>query len=206
MQALVILRRVLQTLYHLPRRHAQIRHRLLVVVGLLHRLLAVRIAGGGGGAGGLGELLGRAAREVEVHGRGFEEVVGDFVLVVDGADDVRADVAFVVEGLHAAPDAGPLSDFQFALPGDGVAELVVFRGVGVDPLFDLDGAGAVVEFVGHVCGLGGDVADLADEGDLGDFGAFDGEFGVGVGLRGGEDLQDGEGAEGVFAVGALEED
>lgn len=183
------------------------RGRLVVAAGLLHGLLlAVRVRRGGSGAGVRGELLGRPAREVEVHGRGFEQVVGDFVLVVDGADDVRADVALVVEGFHAAPDAGPLADLQLALAGDGVAELVVLGGVGVDPLLDLDGAGAVVELVGHVRGLGGDVADLANEGDLRDLGAFDGEFGVGVRLGGGEDLEDGEGAEGVFAVGALEED
>lgn len=166
------------------------RGRLVVAAGLLHGvlLLAVRVRSGGRGAGVRGKLLGRPAREVEVHGRGFEEVVGDFVLVVDGADDVRADVAFVVEGFHAAPDAGPFADLQLALAGDGVAELVVLGRVGVDPLFDFDGAGAVVELVGHVRGLGGDVADLADEGDLRDLGAFDGEFGVGVWLGGGEDL------------------
>ena len=40
--------------------------------------------------------------------------------------------------------------------------------VAVDPLLYFDEAGAVVEFVGYVCGLGGDGADLADKGDLRD--------------------------------------
>lgn len=67
-------------------------------------------------------------------------------------------------------------------------------------MFDFDGAGAVVEFVGDVGGLGGDVADLADEGDLLDFDVVDFELGVGMRLGGVEDLFDGAGAEGVFRL------
>ena len=51
--------------------------------------------------------------------------------------------------------------------------------------------------------MGGDVADLAYAGDLGDFGAVDGGVCVRVGLVCGEELVDGERAEGVFAVGSL---
>lgn len=98
-----------------------------------------------------------------MHVRGLEQVVRDFHFVRNGADDVGADVAFVVKGLEAAPDAGVfvLDQFWFLRVGG-----VVGGGVDVDPLFYFDGAGAVVEFVGNVGGLGGDVADLADEGDL----------------------------------------
>lgn len=67
-------------------------------------------------------------------------------------------------------------------------------------MFDFDGAGAVVEFVGDVGGLGGDVADLADEGELLDFDVVDFELGVGMRLGGVEDLFDGAGAEGVFRL------
>ena len=103
-----------------------------------------------------------------MHECGFEQVVLDFVFVGDGPDDVRADVAFVVEGFEAAPNAGVFVFGESGLRGGGGAEGVVEGGGGVrvDPLFDFDGAGAVVEFVGYVCGLGGYVADLSDEGDL----------------------------------------
>lgn len=100
-----------------------------------------------------------------MHECGFEQVVLDLVFVGDGADDVRADVPFVVEGFEAAPDAGVVvfgeSGLAGGVGGQGGVEGV--GGVGVDPLFDFDGAGAVVEFVGYVCGLRGYVANLADE-------------------------------------------
>ena len=51
------------------------------------------------GGAGLGELLHGPAAEVEMHVSRFEQVVCDFHLVGDGADDVRADVAPVVECL-----------------------------------------------------------------------------------------------------------
>lgn len=89
--------------------------------------------------------------------------MGDFHFIGDGADDVGADVALVVEGLEAAPDAGVVVFDEFGFLGIGG---IVGGGVDVDPLFYFDGAGAVVELVGDVGGLGGDVADLADEGDL----------------------------------------
>lgn len=97
--------------------------------------------------------------------RRFEKVVGDLHFVGDGSYDVGADVASVVESLQAAPDAGPFVLGELGFGGGGVGG-GVHGGVGVDPLFHFDGAGAVVEFVGYVCGLGGYVADLADEGDL----------------------------------------
>ena len=71
-------------------------------------------------------------------------------------------MAFVVEGLQPAPDTCPFVLDEFGLRDCGVGH-GVHGSVGVDPLFDFYCAGAVVEFVGYVCGLGGDVADLADE-------------------------------------------
>lgn len=88
----------------------------------------------------------------------------DLHLVRHGPDDVRAYVPLVVEGFQAAPDARPLVGDQggFATAAGGAVAGVV----GVDPLLDFDDAGAVVELVGGVCWLGGDVADLSDEGYL----------------------------------------
>lgn len=67
-------------------------------------------------------------------------------------------------------------------------------------MFYFDRAGAVVEFVCDVGGLGGNVTDLSDECDLLDFNVVDFELGVGMRLCGVEDLFDGAGAEGVFRL------
>ena len=74
-------------------------------------------------------------------------------------------VAFIVESLQPAPDTCPFVIDEFWLCDCGVGH-GVHGSIGVDPLFHLYCAGAVVEFVGYVCGLGGYVADLADERDL----------------------------------------
>ena len=99
-------------------------------------------------------------------GSRFQEVIRNLHLVRDGSDDVGADVPFVVESLEAAPDARPFVLDELRFRGAGVVVGGVHGGVGVDPLLHFYGAGAVVELVGYVCGLGGYVADLADEGDL----------------------------------------
>lgn len=70
-------------------------------------------------------------------------------------------------------------------------------------MLDVDCAGAVIDFVGYIRRLGGDVADLANKGDLGDFDIVDAEVGVGVGLGGFEDLFDGDWSEGIFSVCSL---
>lgn len=144
----------------------------------------------------------------------------DFHFVEDRANHVCADVAFIVECFEATPDAGVfVFDESGFLGGVG-------GGVGVDPFFDFDGAGAVVEAVGHVGGLGGDVADLADEGDLYVVGGFgvslgrwlggmggwylhyfdivDAEFAFFVRLASFEDLFYGDWSEGFFAVCGLD--
>lgn len=112
----------------------------------------------------------------------LEQVVVDLVEVGDGLDDVDADVALIAKTAEAAPDADVL------LLAEGVVGGVVLA-VGVEPLLDLDDAGAVVEAVGDVGGLGADLADHADEGDLGDVGAVDPEAVLPVeGLLGVDDL------------------
>ncbi len=102
-----------------------------------------------------------------MHIRRLEQVILDLVVVGQWTDDVCTDVAFVVEGFQAAPDAGVgvFDESRFGVVGV-VGRVHGCDGVGVDPLFYFNGAGAIVEFVSYVCGLGGDVADLADECDL----------------------------------------
>ena len=125
-------------------------------------------------------------------------------LICHRPNNVGAHMAAIVKRLQPPPHSRPLILHQLA----GrficrVANVHGSSGVGVDPLFYLDGSRAVVELVGDVCGLGADVADLAEEGDLGDFDVVDFEVGVWVRLGGVEDLFDGAGPEGVFVVGAL---
>lgn len=136
---------------------------------------------------------------MQVHDRRLEQVVRDLVVVRDGADDVRADVALVVEGLEAAPDARVRVLYERGLAGAAVG-VVGVGSIRIDPLLHLDGAGAVVEFVGYVCCLRADVADLADEGHLCYFDAVDAELGVRVGLGGVDELLDCYRAECIFAV------
>lgn len=165
MQALVILRRRLQQIIHLPPRSRYLRRQRLArttdgtairrssstdkysILGL-HTRNAVR------------RPLGRPAREVQVHGGRFEQVHGDFVEVGDEAVEVAGDVALVVELLEAAPDVDVLAFGGEGLRGRGV-------GVLVSPVLDVDEAGAVVDFEGCVGGLLEDAVDLADEGELG---------------------------------------
>ena len=116
-------------------------------------------------AGAIGFLLHRrevALGEVEVNISGLEEVVGDFHLVGDWADDVGADVAFVVEGFQLSPDASPFVLNKLGLCGAAVDVHGVLR-VCIDPLFDFYCAGAVVEFVCYIGRLGRDVSYLANE-------------------------------------------
>lgn len=77
-----------------------------------------------------------------------------------------SNMTLVVESLQPAPDTGPFVLEEFGFRGVGGFDVHRGRGVGVNPLFHFYGAGAVVEFVRYVGGLGGYVADLADEGDL----------------------------------------
>ena len=158
------------------------------------------------------------AGEVEMDICRFEEVVRDFVLVGQGRQHVRADVALAVEFFDVAPRADPGAFGEFGLSSSSTIVVlidvvghevrvcdgrVVVVGVGVDPALHLDGARAVVELVGRVGGLRDQAADLAHERHARDVDAGDAEVGVWVRVVGCEDLVDGAGAEGFFAVGAL---
>lgn len=79
----------------------------------------------------------------------------------------------------------------------------VLRRARVDPLFDFDLAGAIIDLVGDVCGLRADVADLADEGDGGGVGAVDLVVCFRVWLRGVEGLLDCDGTKGGVVEVAL---
>lgn len=129
----------------------------------------------------------RALGEVQMHGQALELVVVDLVEVIDGAHKVGANVSLLVEGLEATPYAHVLVQRIF---GFGILLLV-----GVDPFLDVDCAGAVVETVRDVGGLGVYGANLADDGDLGDGVVVDGEVGAGVGFFEVEELLDGDGPE-----------
>ena len=139
MQPLIVLRAVRQRLKHFARAERYVGHLAAVthcvIVVACGILLAVRA-----GFGLWGGLFEGTAREVEVHVCGFEEVVGDFHFIDDGADDVGADVAFVVEGFEAAPNAGVLVLDEFGFLGIGG----IRGGVDVNPLFYFNCAGAVV--------------------------------------------------------------
>lgn len=168
MQALIGLRGLLQRLQHPPRRQANVCRRLArcspshrgcapARLRLVLALLAAR----------LGQLLHGTACKVQVHEGRFEQVVRDFHLVGDRADDVGADVAAVVESFEPAPYARPLVLGQFRFGAEDASGVVgAGAAVCVNPLFHFNGAGAVVEFVGYIGGLSGDVADLTDKSEL----------------------------------------
>ena len=167
MQTLVALRRTLERVIYFSRIGAHSPYSGVVRRGLVSvpsgLVLSVHTT-----AGTIDFLLHRrevALGEVEMNICGFKEVVGDFHLVGDWADDVGADVAFVVEGFQLSPDAGPFILDELGLCGTAVDVHGVLR-VCIDPLFDFHCAGAVVKFVGYVSRLGGDVSYLADEGYL----------------------------------------
>lgn len=103
-------------------------------------------------------------------------MVIDLVEIRDGSDEMRAEVSLAVVILQLAGHT-----YVLALAGEGFG--VVRVGVRVGPLLDFDEAGAVVEFVGCVGGLGGDGLDLPDDGYGGyvDRVDYEGCFGVGEG-------------------------
>lgn len=95
----------------------------------------------------------------------------------------------LAESLKLAPNASVCILNQTALAS---VIILVLGSLHVDPHLDLDGAGAVVELVGNICGLLADVTDLANERDGGQFGAVNGEI-LTVGLIGFEQLLYGNG-------------
>ncbi|KAL9043429.1 MAG: hypothetical protein Q9214_003386, partial [Letrouitia sp. 1 TL-2023] len=209
-QALIVLRARLEALVDLARVHAHGRqlppahhHRRVALVSVSPSYFPLHAVPGHRIVRFVVQLLHGAARHEQVHVRRLEQVEADLHLVCHGADDVRADVpaAVAAEHLEPPPDAAVLVLEQLVLACASIVVVVLVAaavwvlGAHVDPLLYFDGAGAVVEFVGHVGGLRADVADLADEGQLGDFDVIDLEIGVRVGLRGEVELADGDGAD-----------
>ncbi len=92
-------------------------------------------------------------------------MVCDVHFIFDSSYHVGTDVFAVVEGLQTAPYSRPVVFGEFGFGWSGVVD-VHRGGIGVDPLLDFDCASAVIDFVGYIRGLGGDVTNLADEGDL----------------------------------------
>lgn len=124
---------------------------------------------------------------VQVDVGGLELVVVDLVEAVDGADKMGADVALLTESLEAAPDAHPLIGLVL-----GVGILLF---VGVDPLLDIDGAGAIIETVRDVGLLRVDGSHLTHDGHLRDGVTVDEKVGSGISLLKVEELLDGHGAQ-----------
>lgn len=130
----------------------------------------------------------RAACEEEVDVGSFQHMIVDLVQIAQRAD-LLSDNVTLAEGLELAPNASVCILNQTALASIIVLVLGSFH---IDPDLDLDGASAIVELVGNICGLLADVADLANERDGGQFGAVDGEI-LTVGLIGFEQLLDSDG-------------
>ena len=166
MQSFVVLRTVLQRLVYPLRRHADIRHLSSVHPRVSTTTIADSTRVAIGTAPLCFDLIQWALDEVEMDICCFQKMICDLHFVSDGPYDMCSHVAFIVERLQTAPDARPFVLDELGLGGDGGVGHGVHGGVGVDPLFDFYRAGAVVELVGYVCGLGGYVADLADEGHL----------------------------------------
>ena len=122
----------------------------------------------------------------------LEHVVVDLVEIGNRTDNVGTDMALVGEGLETAPDA----DIGVLL----VPRVSIVRLVHVDPLLDLDLAGAVVDLECNVCRLRVHSSDLSDKCDLGDWGTVDAEVGAGVCLFGVKNLLDGDRTEGFILV------
>ena len=101
----------------------------------------------------------RSACEEEVDVGGFQHMVVDLVQIAQGTDLLGDNVTFA-ESLQLAPNTGVCIFNQTAL---GSIVFFVLSSLHINPDLDLDGASAVVQLVGDICGLLADVADLANE-------------------------------------------
>lgn len=150
-------------------------------------------------------------------------MVCDFILIPDWSDDMRAYMSPPSKSLDPAPCPSPIVLYQFRFVATAFFDRCA--AVCIYPLLYFHRSCAIIEFVGYVGGLGGDVSDLADKGYLkapprvggggcqlsvvcnleeaqrylGYFNFVYGEVGVGVRLGGVENLHYGDGSECVFA-------
>lgn len=126
-------------------------------------------------------------------------MVVDLVEVRDRSDDVGANVSLAIECFHPPPDSAVAILYEFGLLRVEVHVILVCS-FAVHPLFHFDYAGAVIDFVGYVRGLCGNIANLPNESDLTYGVAIDLEVGIWVWLMGIEGLLHGNGPNSVFAV------
>lgn len=76
---------------------------------------------------------------------GLEQMVLHLVVIRNGANDVRADVSFVVEWLQATPDACVCILDKFRL---GIRAIKPARcNLGIDPLLDFNSSRTIVKFI-----------------------------------------------------------
>ena len=110
--------------------------------------------------------FGRSPAEEQVDGSRFKEMIIDLVVIRHRSNDMRANVFLVVESLQLAPHSAiPVFD-QLWLRVTPIAHLICRRHLGIVPLLDFDGTGAVIHLVGDVGRLSADVPNLANESDL----------------------------------------
>lgn len=104
--------------------------------------------------------------KVEMYCRCFKKMVVDLVEVFDGSNDMRSYVSLAAELFHPAPNSAVVIFGELRLLGIECIHIVLIRCFAIDPLFHLDDAGTVVDFVCDVRGLSRYATYLAYEGDL----------------------------------------
>lgn len=197
MHALVATGRVRQELVHLPpvlSARAQLSRLLAPAVRptiLVNKHAIAISAVRGATVRGAAVLLAtqRTFGEVQVHVVGLHQVVVDLVEAVDGADEVRADVALLVECLEPPPDAHPLVQLELWV------RIVLL--LGVHPLLHVERAGPVVQPVRDVRRLRIHGAHLPHDGHLRDGVSVDQEVGAGIRFFEVKELFDRDGAQGL---------
>lgn len=127
-------------------------------------------------------------------------MVVDFVEVLDGSNDMSTNMSFAVKSLHSSPYSAVSILFQFRFCWVECVHLILIRLLAIHPLLDFDDACPIVDFVGYVGGLCGDVANLSYEGDLTNVVAIYLEVCVWVWLVCIKGLLDGDGSDGVLAI------
>lgn len=201
MESLVVLWFVLQGVIHLSCQMTELWHGLSMVAWLLLRVFICRSVGPIRLADS-GELLRWTQSKVEVHICGLQQVVADLILVHDGPNHMGLDVFPAVVFLEFAPYSRPFAGLE-TFHAQIVALVVQLSVFHVAPDLDFDDASAVVDLVGDMRRLLGDVADLANQGDMVDFAVVQEELSIGVSWYRRVGLENGDRSDGILAIGCL---
>lgn len=203
MQALITLRLIADQIINHLRRRAYTRQGLIlgrrIIVHPTHRRIRRLHT----------PCTSRAARwtalEEKVDCSRFQEVAMQFIDIRQGANFMRAHKLLIRERLQLPKDLDiPCNRDLILAPGETpLIRVHIIDGSGVHPLLDLDFLGAVIDLVGDVGGLGGDIADLTDEDNVRRVCAVDLVVCFGVGLGRVDGLFDSDGADGLVIYIAL---